>query len=160
MRRALSARTSSFPQNAAFFVAIIATTLALGGALAHAYEMLNKIALSRDHYFIVQRTYDGWNQLAYVLGVQFIGILAVIALHRNQPAVIRLGLVALTGLIAAQAAFWTWTYPANVATNQWTMSPDNWQALRAQWEYSHLAGAGLQLLAMMALVLALLRRVQ
>lgn len=42
----------------------------------------------------------------------------------------------------------------NAATNQWTAMPDNLSALRAQWEYSHAAGAVLQLIAMASLALA------
>ena len=40
----------------------------------------------------------------------------------------------------------------------WTQPPANWEPLRAQWEYSHLAGAGFQTLAMVALIIAVLRR--
>ena len=67
-------------------------------------------------------------------------------------------IVALACLIAAQAVFWTWTFPANTATDQWTRIPENWAAFRDQWEYSHLAGAVLQLEVMAALVVAVLRR--
>lgn len=30
------------------------------------------------------------------------------------------------GLVATQAIFWIFTYPANVATQNWTTLPDNW----------------------------------
>jgi hypothetical protein len=46
---------------------MVATGLALGGWLSHLYELPNKIDISREHYPIVQRNYDGWWQLAYVL---------------------------------------------------------------------------------------------
>jgi hypothetical protein len=36
------------------------------------------------------------------------------------------------------------------------MIPENWMALRAQWEYSHAAGAALNLAAMILLILSLL----
>jgi hypothetical protein len=142
----------------ALFVAIIATALALGGALAHAYELPNKIDLGREDYFAVQRIYSGWNRLAYVLAAQLIGILAIIFLHLRQITVLRLALVALGGWVASQTVFWLWTYPANQATENWTQQQPNWEALRICWEYSHLAGAAFQLLAMVALVVALLRR--
>lgn len=145
-------------RDVAFFVAVVGTALALGGALAHAYELPNKIDLSRDEYFIVQRAYDGWNQLAYVLAIQLAGIVAVTILHRDQPRVVWLGAIALGGWIGAQAIFWVWTFPANQRTENWTARPEDWESLRLQWEYSHLAGAALQLLAMMALVVAMLRR--
>ena len=66
--------------------------------------------------------------------------------------------MALGGLVGAQIVFWVWTFPANQATANWTQQPENWEALRAQWEYSHLAGAGFQALAMSALSVAVLRR--
>jgi hypothetical protein len=59
--------TKRSPQSIALFVAMVATGLALGGWLSHLYELPNKIDISREHYPIVQRNYDGWWQLAYVL---------------------------------------------------------------------------------------------
>jgi hypothetical protein len=142
----------------AFFIALMATGLAMGGALAHALELANKIGLSRADYFVAQRLYDGWNQLAYLLAVQAAGIVAVLLLYRRAPPVLWPAASALAALIAAQAVFWIWTFPANVATQQWTAQPENWEALRRQWEYSHLAGAAFQVIAMAALVVAVLRR--
>lgn len=142
----------------AFFVALMATALALGGALAHAFELPNKITLPREQYFIVQQIYRGWNQLAYVLAIQLLGILAVLWTHWGRPGVTRAAFVALAGLVGAQAVFWMYTAPANGATGQWTIEPENWEQLRAWWEYSHLVGAVLQLVTMTALVVAVLRR--
>ncbi|KUO55768.1 MAG: hypothetical protein APF80_13340 [Alphaproteobacteria bacterium BRH_c36] len=139
-------------------VALLATAVALGGALAHAFEHPTKIGMTREHCFIVQRAYDGWKQLAYVLAVELAGILAVIVLYRSQRAVFWAALTALGFLVTAQVIFWVWTYPANVATEQWTAQPANWEALRLQWEYSHLAGAAFQVLTMAALIVAVLQR--
>jgi hypothetical protein len=156
--RAMAESDRSILRDTAFFVALLATAMALGGALAHAYALPNKIAMARDAYFTAQAIYLGWNRLAIVLAVQLLGILWVLYLHRRQGRVARPTLVALAGLIAAQVVFWVWTFPANRATESWTVQPESWEALRAQWEYSHLAGAGFQLLAMCALILAVLRR--
>ncbi len=38
------------------------------------------------------------------------------------------------------------------------MQPNQWERLRRQWEYSHLAGADLQLLAMASLIVAVVSR--
>jgi hypothetical protein len=38
------------------------------------------------------------------------------------------------------------------------MQPNEWERLRRQWEYSHLAGADLQLLAMASLIVAVVSR--
>lgn len=142
----------------AFFIALMATALALGPALAHALELPGKIGMSVGDYFAVQRVYQGWNRLAYVLALQLAGILGVIALYWKEPSVRWPAMVALLALVAAQVLFWTLTFPANQATANWTQRTDNWAALRTQWEYSHLAGAGCQLVAMASLVIAALRR--
>ena len=148
----------SLAHDAAFFVALLATALALGGALAHVLELPNKIGMSREDYFIVQRVYLGWNCLAYLLLIELAGMLAVIFLYRAQPSVLWPALVALSCLLAAQVVFWVFTFPTNQATSSWSQQPANWETLRWQWEYSHLAGAALQTLAMAALIVAVLRR--
>jgi hypothetical protein len=142
--------------DAAFFVALLATALALGPALAHVLELPNKIDLPREPYFTVQGIYRGWWQIAFVLAVELAGMLAVLVLSREHPAVFRLTLLAISCLAAAQAVFWIWTQPANVETENWTVAPDNWQTLRLQWEFSHLAGAVFQLMAFGSLVAAAL----
>lgn len=141
-----------------FFVAVLATALALGAALAHALELPNKIGLPRNEYFMVQKVYLGWNQLAYLLAVQLAAMLAVAAMSRHEPYVLWPFVIAISCLLCAQALFWIYTYPANAATESWTVIPDNWHALRSQWEYSHAAGAALQILAMSALIVAALAR--
>ncbi len=140
------------------FVALLSTTLALGGALAHLYELPNKLPLPLDRYFMVQQIYRGWWQLAYPLLIQLVSILGVILLSRGEPGVRRPAVLALLCLVAAQAVFWTWTQPANAATDNWTTQPANADALRHQWEYSHAAGALFQLLAIGSLFVAALRR--
>ena len=47
------------------------------------------------------------------------------------------------------------TYPANQATENWTVVPENWMALRSQWEYSHAAAAVLNLTAFCALLVSI-----
>src|SRR5262252_7496416 len=63
-----------------FFIALLATALALGAALAHALELPNKINLAKDEYFVVQQVYRSWNQLGYLLAVELIAMLIVAAL--------------------------------------------------------------------------------
>ncbi|EDP66968.1 putative transmembrane protein [alpha proteobacterium BAL199] len=142
---------------AVFFVALLATALAVGGALAHAYELPNKIDLSRDEYFVVQKAYAGWNRLAYVLLIQFVSMVAIAYMSRRIPKVRWLVAAGIVFFVCAQAVFWTYTAPANAVTENWTVAPDNWEVLRQRWEYSHLAGAMFQLLAMSSLIVAALR---
>ena len=141
-----------------FFIALLATALALGAALAHALELPNKINLAKDEYFVVQQAYRGWNQLGYLLAVELIAMLVVATLSRHEPRVLWPTIIAIVCLIAAQALFWIFTYPANVATNNWTAVPAEWEDVRARWEYSHLAGAAFQIMAMSALIVAVLAR--
>jgi hypothetical protein len=141
-----------------FFIALLATALALGAALAHALELPNKINLPEREYFIVQQAYRGWNQLAYLLVIELIAMLAIAALSRHEPRVFWPTVVAIVCLLCAQALFWTYTYPANVATDNWTAIPANWESLRTRWEYSHAFGAAFQVLAMSALIVAVLAR--
>lgn len=137
----------------ALYIALLATAVAFGAALAHALELPNKIALGRESYFLIQSVYSGWDKLAVVLLVQLLAILAVVYLHRQRLVRIA-ALLALAGLVAAQVIFWLFTYPANAATANWTLAPVNWQQLRVQWEYSHLAGAVCQLVALTAMFVA------
>jgi hypothetical protein len=141
-----------------FFVALLATALAMGAALAHLLALPNKIALPRDEYFIAQKAYRGWSQLAYLLAIQLASLLLVAATWRREAKVLWPTLAALLFLAGAQALFWIFTFPANVATQNWTVAPGDWERLRARWEYSHAAGALFQVLAMAALSMAVLRR--
>jgi hypothetical protein len=141
-----------------FFIALMATAVASGGALAHAFELPNKIDLPGNEYFIVQKAYRGWNQLAYVLFVELLSMISLAVIYRHEPFVRWFVILALVCLVCAQVLFWVYTYPANVGTQNWTVMPDNWAMLRHQWEYSHLGGAVFQLGAIAALIVAALGR--
>jgi hypothetical protein len=52
------------------------------------------------------------------------------------------------------AVFFTWTYPANQATGNWTVAPENWRELRRHWEYAHATNALLTFLALCAVTLS------
>src|SRR5215471_8613059 len=123
----------SIAYDVVFFIALLATALALGAALAHALELPNKINLPERQYFIVQQAYRGWNQLAYLLVIQLIAMLAIAVLSRHEPRVLWPTVAAIILLVCAQALFWTYTYPANVATDNWTTIPAEWESLRTRW---------------------------
>jgi hypothetical protein len=142
----------------ALFVALFATALALGPAMAHLLELPNKIDLPRAEYFIVQKAYRGWSLLGWLLAIELLAMASVAILARRASRVLWPTLVAIGCLLAAQAVFWLFTYPANVATSNWTLQPDNWETLLRQWEYSHAAGALLQMMAMASLITAALAR--
>ncbi len=142
----------------AFFVALLASALMLGPALAHAFELPAKIGLSREEYFVVQQIYRGWAGFSLVLVVQVIALLTAAFLARRERRVLVPTLLALFFVLGAQVLFWAYTYPANEATANWTVQTDDWMRLRRMWEYSHLAGAGLQVLALTCLIAAVMSR--
>ncbi|WP_259664094.1 DUF1772 domain-containing protein [Rhizobium bangladeshense] len=109
--------------------------------MAHLLELPNKIRLARNDYFVVQKAYRGWDRLAFLLLIQLTAIVSVAIMSRHEPSVFWPAVVSALCLLGAQAVFWVYTYPANVATKNWTGIPDNWEMLRTNWEYSHAAGA-------------------
>jgi hypothetical protein len=138
------------------FFSLFCTALVMGAALAHLLELPNKISLTRDAYFTAQQLYRGWALLGILIAAALLSTAALTIVVRHTPRVFPLTLLALLCLVGAQVVFWTFTYPANRATNNWTFLPDNWQDLRQQWEYSHAVGAGLNMGALGTLILSVL----
>jgi hypothetical protein len=123
------------------FLAVIFTALALVPGGAHFFVLLNKIELDQAQYFTVQSIYRGWALFGIVLfGALFLN-LAMAVMLRDQRTAFWFAVAGFIGLAINLAIFFIWTYPANVATDNWTTVPENWQALRAQWEYSHAVNA-------------------
>src|SRR6266850_7985167 len=101
----------------------------LGPALAHVFELPTKMGLSRDQYFVVQQIYRGWDKFGLLLVVQFVALLAAAYLTRREPRVMVPTVLAILFVSAAHVLFWVYTYPANVATANWTVQTDNWERL-------------------------------
>jgi len=135
------------------FLAIMVTALALVPVGAHFFELPNKIGLAQDRYFTVQAIYNGWALFGIVLFATLALDLAVAILLRRQPLPFWLTLYAFAAVALTLAVFFAWTYPGNVATQNWTVVPQNWQMLRTRWEYSHAANAVIIFTALGALVL-------
>jgi hypothetical protein len=140
------------------FISVILTALMLAPAMAHLLELLHKIHLSREEYLTVQQIYRGWSLLGIVVAGALLSTFMLTILVRKQRPAVNLTLAGLLCMVAAQAMFWIFTYPANQATNNWTVLPANWLDLPWQWEYSHATGAGLNLIALIMLVLSVLIR--
>jgi hypothetical protein len=141
-----------------WFIAVLATGIAMAAALAHALELPNKIVMNAADYFAAQQSYRGWDRLAFLLVLEAVGIIALTATHRHERPIVWRLVVSWVTLALAQVLFWFFTFPANTATDNWTLAPANWEALRSQWEYSHLGGAIFQVLTFSFLLLALQRR--
>jgi hypothetical protein len=143
--------------NAARFFSLLFVALALGPSLAHLLELPNKIDLPREEYFAVQQIYRGWALLGVLVVAELAATASLVLRVRRREGEFAPALSALLCLVAAQALFWTLTFPANQATQNWTFVPENWMELRAQWEYSHAAAALLNMVAFVALLASVLR---
>lgn len=144
--------------NAARFLSLLFAALALAPALAHLLELPNKIGLSRDEYLTVQQIYRGWALLGSVVYGALLSTLVLTIMVRGRRKAFGLALTGFLCIAGTQVVFWTFTFPANQATGNWTTLPESWMALRAQWEYSHAASAVLNLVALVALILSVLAR--
>ena len=140
-----------------FFISLLFSALALGAALAHVLALPHKIYLPKEEYFAIQQIYRGWTLSGIGVVVSLISTLILAVMVITKRSMIFLLLAALLCLAGSQAVFWIYAYPVNKATFNWVTQPDNWEVLRNQWEYSHLAGAVLNLVAFIFLVLAVLK---
>jgi len=138
--------------NAVRLVAIVLTALTMAAGFAHLFELPNKIRLPREAYLTVQQIYRGWALLGIVVVGALASTLALAIMVREQRRMFIGALVALSCLVGTQIIFWVFTYPVNQATNNWTVAPENWQEMRARWEYSHAVAACLDFAALIALV--------
>src|SRR5262249_32286348 len=123
------------------FLALVLTALALVPGGAHLFAIANKIGLAAEQYFIVQNIYRGWSVLGFVLIGAFVTNLLLAFMLRGRGAAFMLALTAAVCIALTLVIFFTWTYPANQATSNWTTIPADWEYLRRQWEYSHAANA-------------------
>src|SRR5262249_7609690 len=128
--------------------------LCLIPAGTHFFELANKMSLSTAEYMTTQKIYAGWS----FFGVAIIAAIAFTLTHTVMVGADRtaflLSLTALLCLVATQAIFWTFTYPMNVATNDWTITPQDFEAVRRQWEYSHAVNAVLTFVALVTITLS------
>ena len=139
------------------FLSALFCALCLGPALAHLLELPNKMALSREEYLVVQQIYRGWALLGIPIFAALLATAALAVLRRGQGAPFYFALAAALCIAFSLVVFFSITYPANQATENWTALPTvGWEALRRRWEYSHAAGALLYFIALTSLVLSLL----
>jgi hypothetical protein len=129
-------------------LAVVSVAICLVPVGAHFFELANKMAMSPSEYMTVQKIYAGWSSF----GVAIVAALLLTLLHtfmvRPDRTAFLLSLVAFLCLAVAQGVFWTFTYPMNVASNQWTVAPADFEAARRQWEYSHAVNAALTFAAL------------
>jgi hypothetical protein len=138
------------------FFAVVLTALAVVPAGAHLFELPNKIDLPRDAYLVVQGVYAGWALFGIVdLAALVMNVVLAVRL-RWQPPAVYFAAVSAVCFVVFFAIFFTWTFPANQATANWTTLPDNWSGLRQEWEYSHAVNAVVMLIALCSVTLAVI----
>ena len=130
------------------FLALIVTAVALIPGGAHLFELPNKIGLPQDDYFVVQGIYRGWALFGAVIIPAALANLVLAILVRHDRRAFWCAVAAFLLIAASLAVFFTWTFPANQATANWTVAPANWATLRLQWEYSHAVNAVLMFAAL------------
>jgi hypothetical protein len=134
--------------------ALVFTALAMVPYCSHLFSLPNKIGMTQEQYFIAQSVYRNWSLMGLVLfPAMLIDLLFAYLLRADRPA-FALALLGCACMAATLPIFFVWTYPANVATLNWTVMPDNWVELRRQWEYSHAVNAGLSFASFCFVVLA------
>jgi len=135
-------------------ISVLLAALALVPAGAHLFSLAGKLRLDAAGYLASQRAYDGWNLFAVVvIGALLSTLVLTIALYRAGESWV-LTALAFLSIAGTQVLFWAFTFPANRATDNWRRLPEGWEALRAQWEYSHAGAAILNAAALLLLVLA------
>jgi hypothetical protein len=136
------------------FLAVFLTAMALIPAGAHLFALVNKIGMPKEQYFAVQAIYRGWALLGAVLIAAILADAIFAAMLRGQGAPVLFAGGAAAALLASLAVFFLFVFPANQATANWTVAPDDWRSLRLNWEYGHATGAALDFVALICVILA------
>ena len=138
------------------FLALLLTALALVPAGAHLFELPHKISLPRDAYLTVQSIYAGWAWFGIIdLAALILNVVLAIKL-RGQRLAFSFAVAAALCFVVFFAIFFTWTFPTNQATANWTTLPDDWSRLRQEWEFSHAVNAVVMLIALCSVTLTVI----
>jgi len=139
------------------FLALLFTALALVPGGAHLFELPAKMALTQEQYVGAQQLYRGWAWLGAFLLLAIVTNAVLTMMLRRRQLAFQFAAIAFFLSVCALAIFFAWTYPVNIATDNWTVAPADWESLRVRWEYSHAAGAIVMLGALCAQILSVLR---
>jgi hypothetical protein len=142
----------------AFVLSVLLVAISMAAAWAHLLAMPTKLTLTREQYLAAQQIYRGWAVLGIVVFGALASTVALAIMVRQSPRTFALCVASSASVALSLLVFFLFTYPANQATANWTMMPDNWSELRRHWEYGHATGAILYFAALAMLTLALVRR--
>ena len=134
------------------FFSLLFVGLDLAPGLAHVLQLPHKMNLSGDDYLRVQQLYAGWALLGIVVFAALISTFLLTIMVRTRLRQFALACVAFGSVLVTQVIFWMFTFPVNQQTSNWT-------TLRERWEYSHATAAAFDMVAFVAVVLAVLAAV-
>ena len=107
-------------QKTVSFLALVFTALALVPYCAHVFSLPNKIGMTQEQYFIAQSVYRNWALVGLILfPAMLINLVFAYLLRAERPA-LWLALLGCVCMAITLPVFFIWTYPANVATQNWT----------------------------------------
>lgn len=136
------------------FLAVLFTALSLVPAGAHLMEIAGKLELGQADYITVQQLYRGWNISGIFLAGALIFGAWLAFVSRTQAAPLWWAVIGTVLMAITLVSFFIQIYPVNQTTENWTLAPENWEALRTRWEYTHAVDAVLTLGAFVAMLLA------
>jgi hypothetical protein len=88
--------------------------------------------MAQTAYFIAQQIYAGWAPFGIVLFGALGANLALTIVMRSLGGSFGYALTSFLFIAANLVIFFVWTFPANQATSNWTVVPENWNELRIQ----------------------------
>lgn len=135
-------------------VAVLLVAICFVPVGAHLLELPGKMAMGRDAYFTTQPIYNGWALFGVAEAAAIVATLAFAWMVRGRPMPMGFAAASAGLIVASLVAFFTLTFPGNVATSNWTVAPDNWEALRLNWEIGHASEAVLTFLSLVAITIA------
>jgi hypothetical protein len=91
------------------FLSLFFMGLALGGSLAHLFELPNKIHLAREDYLTVQQLYRGWALLGIPVAGALISTAVLAVMLRRESLGLIWTLIALGCIVGTQVIFWVFT---------------------------------------------------
>jgi len=141
---------------------LLFAALAMGMHLAHALELHPKLQWGPELYFAVQSTLYKWfGIIGPLLEIAALVLIAVLAYASRANRVMFPCAAFSAGMLVVGLGVWAAVVmPANIGLSTWAITrstPDDWMALRAQWQFGQAGILGLHLLGFCALATAVVR---
>lgn len=144
-------------KNTVRFLVVFFLILPLSSLLWDLFELPTMIDLSKDNYLALQGITSSLSWLVlFELAGLFLTVV-LITMEKKKKRMYRNLLVAMICFAVSIATFFFFVLPANNTTENWTQLPDEWETLRAQWEYATAARAIITLTGFCFVILALMQ---